>query len=213
MSIDFFLALPEIVLLAGACVLMIADLHVKDETKAVSYALAQVVLLACAGATAWVLRETGGALAYAFNGLYVADVMSHVLKFAAYASVSVGLVYSRQYLLDRGLLRGEFLTLFLFALLGMMVMISASSFLTLYLGLELMSLCLYAMVALNRDSAASVEAAMKYFVLGALASGLLLYGMSMIYGATGSLALTDVAKQIGTLSHDSTQKTFLVFGL
>ena len=111
--------------------------------------------------------------------------------------MSAALVYSRQYLLDRGLLRGEFVTLLLFALLGMMVMISANSFLTLYLGLELLSLCLYAMVALNRDSALSTEAAMKYFVLGALASGLLLYGMSMIYGATGTLNITEVARQVG----------------
>src|SRR5262249_9231752 len=150
---------------------------------------------------------------YAFNQLYVADVMSHVLKLAAYGLVSLALVYSRQYLLDRGLLRGEFLTLLLFSLLGMMVLISANSFLTVYLGLELLSLCLYAMVALNRDSASSVEAAMKYFVLGALASGLLLYGMSMIYGATGSLSLTEVAQQVDRLSRDSTQHSFLVFGL
>ena len=104
--------------------------------------------------------------------------------------MSAALVYSRQYLLDRGLLRGEFVTLLLFSLLGMMVMISANSFLTLYLGLELMSLCLYALVALNRDSPLATEAAMKYFVLGALSSGLLLYGMSMIYGATGTLDIS-----------------------
>ena len=213
MSTDFLLVLPEIVLLAGACTLMIADLYVKEESRDTSYALAQLVLLACTLATVFVLWGTGGALAYAFNGLYVADVMSHVLKLAAYGAVSLALVYSRQYLLDRGLLRGEFLTLLLFALLGMMVMMSANSFLTVYLGLELLSLCLYAMVALNRDSPSSVEAAMKYFVLGALASGLLLYGMSMIYGATGSLSLTEVAKQIATLSRDSTQHSFLLFGL
>jgi len=207
------LALPEIVLLAGACALMIADLYVKDGTRRASYALAQLVLLACALATVFVLWGTGGALAYAFNGLYVADVMSHVLKLAAYGAVSVALVYSRQYLLDRGLLRGEFLTLLLFMLLGMMVMMSASSFLTVYLGLELLSLCLYALVALNRDSASSVEAAMKYFVLGALASGLLLYGMSMIYGATGTLTITEVAAKVPVLLKDSTQHTFLVFGL
>src|SRR4029077_21202901 len=116
-----------------------------------------------------------------------------VLKLAAYGTISLVLVYSRQYLLDRGLLRGEYLALLLFALLGMMVMMSANSFLTVYLGLELLSLCLYALVALNRDSVASTEAAMKYFALGALASGMLLYGMSMIYGATGTLTLTEVA--------------------
>src|SRR5690349_19353587 len=196
MSLDFVLALPEIVLLAGACVVMIADLYVKSESRAVSYALAQLVLLACTIATLFVWMGTGGEMASAFNHLYIADVMAHVLKLVSYGATALALVYSRQYLIDRGLLRGEFLTLLLFGLLGMMVMMSAGSFLTLYLGLELMSLCLYAMVALNRDSASSVEAAMKYFVLGALASGLLLYGMSMIYGATGSLSLGEVSRQV-----------------
>src|SRR5690349_1216999 len=213
MSLDFVLALPEIVLLAGACVLMIADLFVKGERRTVSYALAHLVLLACAVATGVVWMGTAGEMTPAFNRLYIADVMAHVLKLVSYGATALALVYSRQYLLDRGLLRGEFLTLLLFGLLGMMVMMSAGSFLTLYLGLELMSLCLYAMIALNRDSAGSVEASMKYFVLGALASGLLLYGMSMIYGATGSLSLSEVARQIANLSRDTTQQTFLVFGL
>ena len=220
--LDFLIALPEIVLLVGACALMIVDLFVKGESRRASFVMAQCVLLACAASSAIVLfatmtRSDGGevrvAVIYGFHGLYVADLMAHVLKLAAYGSVSLALVYSRQYLLDRGLLRGEFLTLLLFALLGMMVMMSANSFLTVYLGLELLSLCLYALVALNRDSAASTEAAMKYFVLGALASGMLLYGMSMIYGATGTLTITDVAKQIALVSRDGTQQAFLVFGL
>jgi NADH-quinone oxidoreductase subunit N len=213
MNFDFIIALPEIVLLAGACALMLVDLFVKSEDRRASFVMAQCVLLACAAATLFVLLGTGGILMHAFNKLYVADVMAHMLKLAAYGAVSMALAYSRQYLLDRGLLQGEFLTLLLFALLGMMVMISANSFLTVYLGLELLSLCLYALVALNRDSAASTEAAMKYFVLGALASGMLLYGMSMIYGATGTLNLNEVAKQIATLSKDSTQHAFLIFGL
>ena len=210
---DLITALPEIVLLVGACVLMIAALYVKDPRRIVSYVIAQAVVLAGAAATGFVLWGEGGALVYAFNGLYVADVMGHVLKFAAYAAVATTLVYSRQYLLDRGLFRGEMLSLLLFALLGMMIMISANSFITLYLGLELLSLCLYAMVALNRDSAVSTEAAMKYFVLGALASGLLLYGMSMIYGATGTLTISDVASRVATLAADTDARTFLVFGL
>jgi NADH-quinone oxidoreductase subunit N len=214
MSLNFIVALPEIILLAGACALMILDLYVKDERRRVSYWFAQLVLLACAMATLLVWTGTGGRLVYAFNGLFVADVMGHLLKLAATIAVSTALAYSRQYLLDRGLLRGEFLTLLLFALLGMMVMMSANSFLSLYLGLELLSLCLYALVALNRDSASSVEAAMKYFVLGALASGLLLYGMSMIYGATGTLAITEVAQQIENLAGTSSSaRTLLVFGL
>jgi NADH-quinone oxidoreductase subunit N len=213
MALGFVIALPEILLLAGACALMLVDLRVADPGRRASFIMAQCVLLACAAATLFVLAGTGGQPAYGFNNLFVADLLSHVLKLAAYGAVSLALVYSRQYLLDRGLLRGEYLTLLLFALLGMMVMMSANSFLTVYLGLELLSLCLYAMVALNRDSAASTEAAMKYFVLGALASGMLLYGMSMIYGATGTLTLTAVSAQIANLAKDSTQHTFLVFGL
>jgi NADH-quinone oxidoreductase subunit N len=213
MGLNPLLALPEMLLLAGASVLLIADLFVKSEDRRGSFILAQVVLLACALATVYLLRGTTDQPAYAFNRLFVADLMSHVLKLAAYAAVSAALVYSRKYLLDRGLLRGEYLALLLFALLGMMVMMSANSFLTVYLGLELLSLCLYAMVALNRDSAASTEAAMKYFVLGALASGMLLYGMSMIYGATGSLDLGKVFEQIAKLSKDSSQHGFLIFGL
>ena len=206
-------ALPEVVLLVGACVAMIADLRVKSERRTGTYVIAQVVLLACALLTLFIQSVNGSSRLYLFNGLFVSDAMSNILKLAAYVSVSMALVYSRQYLLDRNLFKGEFVTLLLFGLLGMMVMISANSFLTLYLGLELMSLCLYAMVALNRDSAVSTEAAMKYFVLGALASGLLLYGMSMIYGATGTLTISDVAKQVGRLSAHSADHTFLVFGL
>ncbi|MGH8764952.1 MAG: NADH-quinone oxidoreductase subunit NuoN [Burkholderiales bacterium] len=222
MTADLLVALPEIVLLVGACALMLVDLFVKSEGRRASYVMAQCVLLACALATLFVLAlsrapaQDGVAqvlVVQAFHGLYVADYMGHILKLAAYIAVSAALLCSRQYLLDRGMLRGEFLTLLLFALLGIMILISANSFLTVYLGLELLSLCLYAMVALNRDSAASTEAAMKYFVLGALASGLLLYGMSMIYGATGTLTLTDVAKQLSTATRDGTQHTFLVFGL
>jgi len=213
MAFDLALALPEILLLVGACALMLVDLRLPGEDRRASFYIAQAILLACAGGTLFVLAGTAGQTTYAFNKLFVADVMSHLLKLAAYGAVSAALVYSRQYLLDRGLLRGEFLSLLLFALLGMMVMMSANSFLTVYLGLELLSLCLYAMVALNRDSAASTEAAMKYFVLGALASGLLLYGMSMIYGATGTLTITEVARHIGPLARDGTQHPFLVFGL
>ena len=210
---NFFPALPEMFLLLMACVVMVADLYVKSERRTGSFLLAQGALLGCALLSGFILVSTGGELLYSFSNLFVADVMSHVLKLSAYVAVSVALVYSRQYLLDRALLRGEFLVLLLFALLGMMVMMSANSFLTLYLGLELLSLCLYAMVALNRDSAASTEAAMKYFVLGALASGLLLYGMSMIYGATGTLTITEVAQAVAKLSGNTSDRAFLTFGL
>jgi NADH-quinone oxidoreductase subunit N len=213
---NFWPIIPEIVLLVGTCGLMLADLYVKDERRALSFWLAQGVLLLCALSTLllfYVHAVSGGESRTFFAGMFVADLLSHLLKLVCYASVSAALVYSRQYLLDRGLLKGEFITLLLFSLLGMMIMISASSFLTLYLGLELMSLCLYAMVALNRDSPLSTEAAMKYFVLGALSSGLLLYGMSMIYGATGSLNITEVARVTGQLAGASTDRSFLVFGL
>ena len=200
-------ALPEIFLLVGACALMIGDLYVKSEHRLATFWAAQGLLLACLLATLFVDANTRRQLVI-FNGLFLVDHLANLLKVACYLAVSAALVYSRQYLAERGLLRGEFITLLLFSLLGMMVMISAASFLTVYLGLELMSLCLYAMVALNRDSALSTEAAMKYFVLGALSSGLLLYGMSMIYGATGSLNLAAVAKLAGEArDHD-----LLVFG-
>jgi NADH-quinone oxidoreductase subunit N len=211
-------ALPEALLLVGACVLMIAD--ARPGGHRASFLLAQGLLAACALATLWVLDvqwSVGGSRLFLFGGLFVSDVMSGFLKLVAYLATSVALVYSRQYLADRDLLRGEFLSLLLFSLLGMMVMISANSFLTVYLGLELMSLCLYALVALNRDSAASTEAAMKYFVLGALSSGLLLYGMSMIYGATGSLDLREIAAHTRSLLEAGpdriSMRPFLVFGL
>src|SRR3981189_3658554 len=214
--IDHLPALPEVLLLVGACALMIVDLYVKSERRNASFGLAQIVLLLCTLATLYVFLVQGQAnysRLLLFNGLFVSDTLSNLLKLASYLSVWATLVYSRQYLVDRGLLRGEFLTLLLFSLLGMMVLISANSFLTMYLGLELMSLCLYAMVALDRDSAISTEAAMKYFVLGALSSGLLLYGMSMIYGATGTLEISEVARRAARiLQSDHPSKAVLAVG-
>ena len=166
--INHLQALPEMLLLVGACAVMLADLWSKDARRLVTYYAAQVLLLLCFVATLFVLRESEAERNILFNGLFVSDALGHVLKLVCYVAVSGALLYSRQYMEERGLLRGEFVTLLLFSLLGMMVMISAASFLTLFLGLELMSLCLYALVALNRDSALSTEAAMKYFVLGAL---------------------------------------------
>jgi NADH-quinone oxidoreductase subunit N len=206
-------AFPEALLLLGTCVVMMVDVYSKDERRRAAYYGAQATLLLCFISTLFILHESEGTRQLIFNGLFVSDAMSHLLKLVCYLAVSAALVYSRQYLVDRNLLRGEFITLLLFCLLGMMVLISAASFLTLFLGLELMSLCLYALVALNRDSALSTEAAMKYFVLGALSSGLLLYGMSMIYGATGTLNIYEVAGQAGRLAATASDRTFLVFGL
>src|SRR5882724_2646896 len=206
-------AYPEIFLLAAGCAILVIDLFLKDGARWVSYALSLATLLGCAVLTLAVTAATGGQPATTFNGMFVSDLMASVLKMCTYVAVAACLVYPRTYLADRGLYRGEYFVLVLFAALGMMVMISASHFLTLYLGLELMSLCLYSLVALDRDSAISTEAAMKYFVLGALASGLLLYGMSMIYGATGghggppTLQIAEVAARV--LSNQA----LLIFGL
>jgi NADH-quinone oxidoreductase subunit N len=145
-----------------------------------------------------------------FSGMFIDDMLADFLKLMTYFAVLMMLVYSRQYLADRGLDKGEFYLLVIYATMGMMIMISAASFLTMYLGLELMSLSLYGLVAIDRDSVRGTEAAMKYFVLGALASGLLLYGMSMVYGATGSLELGGIAQ---ALYHAQAEKTVLVFGL
>ena len=212
--IDHIPVLPELLLLAGASALMLVDLAVKSDRRTPSFVLAQLILAAGALVTLFVWGVKPSTKLLLFDRMFVFDALSAVLKLVAFAAVSVALAYSRRYLLDRGLLRGEFLTLLLFALLGILIMISANSFLSLYLGLELLSLCLYSLVALNRDSAASTEAAMKYFVLGALASGLLLYGMSMIYGATGTLVLGEVASRAAGLAADSgSARVLLVFGL
>ena len=197
----------EIFLLVMVCFILIADLMLTQSSKLFTYLLVQLTLLGCSIITVGT-HEHG--VTYAFNNMYVDDLMSDVLKMLSYLGMSMVLVYSRQYLMLRGLFTGEFMVLALFALLGMNVMISANHFLTLYLGLELLSLSLYAMVALQRDSAIATEAAMKYFVLGALASGLLLYGMSMLYGATGSLELGVISDAI---NQGVQNKSLLAFGL
>ena len=204
---DLMPASAEIFMLVMACVILIADLLIKQSGRLVTYMLVQLTLLGCSLITVGT-HENG--VVYAFNNMFVDDLMSDVLKLLTYLAVSMMLVYSRLYLTVRGLFSGEFMVLALFATLGMMVMISANHFLTLYLGLEVLSLSLYAMVALQRDSAVATEAAMKYFILGALASGLLLYGMSMLYGATGSLELGAVSDAIKSGAAD---KDLLVFGL
>ena len=204
---DLMHASAEIFLLVMVSIILIADLLIAGRGKMFTYVMTQLTLLGCALVTVGT-HEPG--IANAFNNMYVDDLMADVLKLVSYLAVSAMLIYSRGYLLVRGLFTGEFMVLTLFSLLGMMVMISASHFLTLYLGLELLSLSLYAMVALQRDSATATEAAMKYFVLGALASGLLLYGMSMLYGATGTL---DVYQLSNAIEQGVPNKSLLVFGL
>ncbi len=205
---DLMPMLPEIFLLAATCFILIFDLFLSDRRRHVTYLLTLAALLGCG----WLsfATITGGAATYTMHGMFVDDLLSGTLKLVLYVTVAAVLVYSRQYLHKRGMFRGEFFALLLFATLGMMVMISASSFLTLYMGLELLSLSLYALVAMQRDSALAAEASMKYFILGALASGMLLYGMSMIYGATGTLDIT----QIGLLLQAGVgNSTVLAFGL
>jgi NADH-quinone oxidoreductase subunit N len=206
--LDLLPASAEIFLVLMACIILIVDLFVKSPTRTTTFALS---LLALVGCTLLTLGTSTGEITYTFSNMFVSDLMGSLLKLLLYVTVFIVLIYSRSYLLARPqMARGEYYVLALFATVGMMVMISANHFLTIYLGLELLSLSLYAMVAMNRDSVVATEAAMKYFVLGALASGLLLYGMSMIYGATGSLEITKVAEALYT---NSANKTILVFGL
>jgi NADH-quinone oxidoreductase subunit N len=204
---QFMPLLPEIFVLAMLSLILIVDTMLGRDRRFVAYLLSMATL---AGAALLTLKDFSSLPVLAMNGLFIDDPLADVLKLFVYLNVAVVLIYSRDYLRERGLYTGEFFVLALFATLGMMVMISASHFLSLFLGLELLSLALYAMVALQRDSAVASEAAMKYFVLGALASGMLLYGMSMVYGVTGSLALGGVAQ---ALAHGTDLRVPLVFGI
>jgi NADH-quinone oxidoreductase subunit N len=202
-------AYPELFLLGAACVILVADLFVKDENRVVTYGLTQAALAGTIALT-WVTGTSEPV--YTFSRMFVDDLMADVLKLLVCLSTMGVLVYARPYIMARGMFRGEFFALTLFATLGMMVMISGNHLLVLYIGLELMMLSLYSMVALQRESPVATEAAMKYFVLGALASGMLLYGMSMIYGATGTLEVTELAQIISEGSLGPLG-VVLVFGL
>lgn len=205
---DLLPAAPELFVAFMALAILMIDLFVKDSRRTVTFALTQLTLI---GAAAIQFATSTGEIAYTFSNMFVDDLMADLLKLFLYMTVIVVMFYSRGYIIDRASMnKGEYYVLALFATLGMMVMISANHFLTIYIGLELLSLSLYAMVAMNRDSLQSSEAAMKYFVLGALASGLLLYGMSMIYGATGTLEITGISER---LYGGGVNKTVLVFGL
>jgi NADH-quinone oxidoreductase subunit N len=200
---------PEILLAVMAIVIAMVDLFVKCPRRTTTYALSLLTI----GVVAYLeaVAATDGQTVYSFGNMVVSDAMGSWLKCFAALAVMVTLVYGRPYAAERDMLRGgELFTLGLFALLGMFVMISGNNFLVLYLGLELLTLSSYAMVALRRDSAVASEAAMKYFVLGAMASGFLLYGLSMLYGATGSLDISTVFKAVasGQIKHQ-----VLVLGL
>ncbi|HEX9138250.1 MAG TPA: NADH-quinone oxidoreductase subunit NuoN [Steroidobacteraceae bacterium] len=184
-------ALPEIALAASACVILLLDVFVGQSRRGLTAALTLIALAVCAWLTLTMSMVTHRTVL--FNGLYVADPLATLLKLAAMVSVGFGLFYSQGYLQRRGIGGGEYYVLALTTLLGICVLISANNLLTVYLGIELLSLSLYAMVAFDRDSGIAAEAAIKYFVLGAIASGVLLYGMSMLYGLTGTLDLDRLA--------------------
>ncbi len=204
-QVDLMTALPELIVLLMAMLILLTGLFAKN--KIIIYGLAQFTLFAAAFFT---VGTHTSAVGYAFSGMFVDDTLADVLKLMILLGTSVMFVYTRQYMQLRNMFRGEYYALVLFAVLGMMIMVSGQSMLTIYMGLELLSLCLYSLVALDRDNAQSSEAAMKYFVLGALASGMLLYGMSMIYGITGSLNLNEITN---TLLQGAPNHTVLILGL
>jgi NADH-quinone oxidoreductase subunit N len=203
---------PEIFLLIATSAILLIDMFLSDAKRSITYVLTLATLAVCTALS--MVDFNSGATTYIFYNMFVSDPMSSLLKVCSYVAVALTLIYSRQYAGDRGMLGsalgGEFYVLALFSLLGQMVMISGNNFLIIYLGLELMSLSLYALVALRRNSAVSTEAAMKYFILGALSSGFLLYGISMLYGATGTLDLLEVAK---VTASGTVNRTVLVFGV
>lgn len=204
---DFYPAAAEIFVAVMALVIMLATTFARRIGRSLAYLLTQATLIVAALITVATME---GEVVLTFSNMFVSDMMGDVLKLLIYFAVAVGLLYGRAYLADRNMDRPEYFLLALLMTLGMMVMVTSNHMLSLYMGLEMMSLSLYAMVAFDRESARSTEAAMKYFVLGALASGLLLYGMSMVYGATGSMEFSGIAQAI---YHQSANKTVLLFGL
>ncbi|MFA7632934.1 MAG: NADH-quinone oxidoreductase subunit NuoN [Thiohalomonadaceae bacterium] len=206
---DFLPALPEIFLLGMICLILLLDLFLSDKQRIVTYLLSQATLL-CAVLLTLSVHDEGRVLTFA--NTFVNDPMATVLKISIYLATFLIFLYAKDYLRARDMFKGEFYLLGLFGVLGMNVMVSAHNLITIYLGLELLSLSLYAMVALQRDSLQASEAAMKYFVLGAMASAMLLYGMSILYGITGSLDLAQINSATGNLADNEVLLAFaLVF--
>jgi NADH-quinone oxidoreductase subunit N len=207
--LDLIVLLPELVILLAACSLLVLSVFIKetplaadgmvrevfDTPRGANFVYNGALLLLLVIGTVFALRIPD-LPTYAMTGLFQADPLANLLKSASCFALLISLIYSRQYLVDRGMFRPDFIVLALFALLGQCVLISGANLLTLYLGLELMALSTYGLVAMRQDHAQSTEAAMKYFILGALASGFLLYGMSMLYGVTGSLDLIEIFKAV-----------------
>ena len=207
---DLTAILPELILLGATCAILMVDLFLKPTQRDVTHWMS-IGVLAATAYFVWRGAPEAGQGTSAFNGMFLHDGISVVLKQFILLTSGLSLLYARNYMRDRSLLIGELYLLILFATLGMMLLVSAGSLITAYLGLELLALSSYALVALNRDSSVSAEAAIKYFVLGALASGLLLYGMSMIYGATGTLDLVRISASIGQVDHPGWLALGLVF--
>ncbi len=205
---NWLVVYPEAVLLVMACAVALVDLFVSDARRRPTFWLTQLSLAVVAAMH--LAYYDGGATHYGMQRMMVSDPMGHLLAFFAVVAVMVTVAYAQSYIAEREMLKGEFFSLSMFMLLGIAVMVSANNFLVIYLGLELMSLSLYALVAMRRDHGVSTEAAMKYFVLGALASGFLLYGLSMMYGATRSLEIGEV---FNAISSGRINATVLTFGL
>lgn len=214
-QMNWLVVFPEVLLVVATCVIALVDLQVSGAKRTLTFGLSQLTL-GLVAVLHWFALQAGlgssGAAAsvYGMQGLVVSDPMGHLLAMCAALAMMLTLAYARPYIGERDLLKGEFFVLSLFVLLGISVMISANNFLVIYVGLELMSLSLYALVALRRDHSSATEAAMKYFVLGALASGFLLYGMSMLYGATRSLVVPEV---FNAIQSGQINKTVLTFGV
>src|SRR5882757_539935 len=194
---SFAPAISEIYLVAAICLILLVDAFAGQTRAGLTPTLTLIVLAVGAALTVAFANVSHSTIL--FSGMYVADELAYVLKLFGFLFVAFGLLYSRDYLEERGILRGEYYVLTLTALLGIFVLVSANSLLTVYIGVELLALSVYAMVAFDRDNGIAAEAAMKYFVLGAIASGMLLYGMSIIYGITGTLGLDELAVRLGTV--------------
>jgi NADH-quinone oxidoreductase subunit N len=213
---NYFAIVPEIALFVAILLILAVDVFLDQRNRNVTYALSLAALVAVAVLCGAFISQD--LVLYALGNMVVVDPMTQLLKIVACLCTALALVYAQGYSRDRGIWQGELFTLVLSVQLGVMVMISANHLLMIYLGLELQALALYALVALRRDEARATEAAMKYFVLGALASGFLLYGMSMLYGATGSLDINEIARAIssGNVSHRAAlvlATVFIVAGL
>lgn len=210
-SLNIAIALPEVFLLTMACLILVVDVYLPADKRNLTYVLTQFSLII---SLLLLMSNQTDTRILAFNDLFVQDAMADTLKmFIMIISFGV-FVYSREYLQARNIFKGEFYVLGLFSIVGMMLMVSANNLLMLYLGLELLSLCLYALVAFNRDNSNASEAAMKYFVLGAIASGMLLYGMSILYGLSGSLQLSEIAVAVSQAAEaDNAQNIGMIFGL